>query len=297
MNPLFWPGPAFLGLYIGLLMTAAIFLVVRRRTLAGVGPGAARLRDPLAIARLRGGPVEALRVATLSLMDAGLVTCHTRRLDVVPGAAAPTDPVAEAVFLAAERGLEAHTLVTLPSIVTALTTLEKPLRNEGYLPSEATLADFRRTGFILIGLLAALATSKLAIALIGGHHRVIFLLLAGVIGLLVLYGIIDYERDSLRTPAGRARLRQVQALFATFKNSRRFSSFSPEERRFTAAAFGGAVLGPKERALWAAFTPPSQSTDTSTSSDSSWSSSSSDGGSSSSCGGGGCGGCGGGGGD
>lgn len=283
-------------MYFGLLAAAAIFLVIRRRTLAGAGPGEARLNDPLAIARLRGGPVEALRVATLSLVDAGLVTCQTRRLDIAPDAVAPTNPVTEAIFLAAERRLEAHTLVTLPSIVTALATIEHPLRREGYLPSLEALAGFRRTGIILMGLLGALAATKVLVALAGGHHRIIFLLMAAAIGLLVLYGILVYERDSLITPAGRVRLSQVQALFFTFRNSNRFSSLSHEERRFTAAAFGGEVLGPKERALWAAFTPPSQSTDTSTSSDSSWSSSSSDGGSSS-CGGGGCGGCGGGGGD
>jgi uncharacterized protein (TIGR04222 family) len=237
VNPLLWRGPEFLGFYLGLLAATAIFLVIRRRTLAGAGPGKARLRDPLAIARLRGGPLEVLRVATLGLMDAGAVTCASRRLEVVPGAVAPQDPVGEAVFRAAERGGEAHTFITLPSIVTALAAIEDPLRREGYLPTREALAGFRRTGFILIGLLAVLAVSKLMVAFAGGHHRIFFLLFLAVIGLAVVYAIVDHERERLMTPVGRDRLGQVQALFATLKTSRRFSSLNPEE----GAGLGGGV--------------------------------------------------------
>ena len=90
-NPFDLRGPEFLAFYVilGLAVTAAV-VALRRRAESptrGVGP----LTDYLRIAYLRAGPEEALRIATLALMDRGLLELvdehHVKaaRADVLAG--------------------------------------------------------------------------------------------------------------------------------------------------------------------------------------------------------------------
>ena len=73
-NPFDLRGPEFLVFYIilGLLVTVAV-VVLRRRSESLVVAAAGSLTDYLKIAYLRGGADEALRVATVALIDRGLV--------------------------------------------------------------------------------------------------------------------------------------------------------------------------------------------------------------------------------
>ena len=72
-NPFDLRGPEFLILYIILGALVTLTIAVLRRTLEPVVQMTTPLTDYLKIAYLRGGPAEALRVATVALLDRGLV--------------------------------------------------------------------------------------------------------------------------------------------------------------------------------------------------------------------------------
>src|SRR5688572_10941631 len=72
-NPFEWRGPEFLVFYVTLGLTVIVAVVFLRRRFEPVVAMMAPLTDYLKIAYLRGGPDEALRVATISLLDRGLV--------------------------------------------------------------------------------------------------------------------------------------------------------------------------------------------------------------------------------
>ena len=72
-NPFDWRGPEFLLFYVGLGIVVTLAIALLRHRLEPAVATAAPLSDYLKIAYLRGGPDEALRVATVSLIDRGLV--------------------------------------------------------------------------------------------------------------------------------------------------------------------------------------------------------------------------------
>src|SRR5213592_3250110 len=84
MNPFDLPGREFLLFYF-LFATAVIGLaaLVRWRVEAGPIPRLTTV-DPYLIAALRGGNVEAIKVATLSLLDRGLLTAANGMLSAPP---------------------------------------------------------------------------------------------------------------------------------------------------------------------------------------------------------------------
>src|SRR5215510_7677609 len=78
MFPFNLPGPQFLVFYaLFAIAVIAFFFFVRRRGEEGTPPpGSAN--DPLLLACLRGGPAEVIRVATLGLIDRGLLMVSDR---------------------------------------------------------------------------------------------------------------------------------------------------------------------------------------------------------------------------
>src|SRR5215475_9704967 len=73
MNPFDLNGPEFLVFYLGLSVLVIIGLVLARRALETSSAPKLDLSDPFLIAYLRGSEPELLRVATVSLIDRGLL--------------------------------------------------------------------------------------------------------------------------------------------------------------------------------------------------------------------------------
>ena len=74
MNPFDLYGPEFLLFYTVLAAVLIAGLYVVRGSQEPEDPTPVRLTDPYAIACLRGGPNEMLRVATVNLVERGLLT-------------------------------------------------------------------------------------------------------------------------------------------------------------------------------------------------------------------------------
>jgi uncharacterized protein (TIGR04222 family) len=73
VNPLDLPGPQFLAFYAGLAIIVLLLLYVARTIGEANETPMMRFDDPYLIAYLRGGKNEALRVATVSLVDRAIL--------------------------------------------------------------------------------------------------------------------------------------------------------------------------------------------------------------------------------
>ena len=95
-NPLDLPGPQFLLFYLVVGVAVLVGLWVLRSASEGGAPPRLDTSDPYLIAFLRGGKNEALRVATVSLVDRGLLDIDAKdalhaRSGAADAAARPID--------------------------------------------------------------------------------------------------------------------------------------------------------------------------------------------------------------
>lgn len=293
MNPFDLTGPAFLGFYVVLgLATLALLEIARRSSEAGETTPVT-LSDPYLIAYLRGGRNEALRVATVSLVDRGLLSADDDTLKAPDPAAAgllrrPLEKALLAKFR--ERG-SAREIFEDPGLAEAAELLRPDLERAGLVPDEALRRARNGLAAFAIGWLAIVAGVKVLLALSRGRHNVAFLVVLAVVFVVVAWKIV--HRD--RTPRGDRLLSDLRSLFSGLKDRAEtlHAGGATAEAALLAAVFGIAAL-PTDAYGYARKLYP-RAADTSSSSSSCGSSSSCSSGSScgSSCGGGGgCGGCG-----
>src|SRR5688500_12145161 len=74
MNPLALPGPQFLLFYALFALAVLLVLYFGRRTLEKGPLPTIGLKEPYLLACLSGGPAEVIRVASIGLVDRGLLT-------------------------------------------------------------------------------------------------------------------------------------------------------------------------------------------------------------------------------
>jgi uncharacterized protein (TIGR04222 family) len=293
-NPLDFHGPAFLAFYVvlGLVVTAVVAALRRRSEPATAVAGP--LTDYLRIAYLRGGPDEALRIATLALMDRGLLELvdehHVKA--VHPDVPAGLQRTEQRLLESCREPARASALLADASLrVTAATECESPLVREGLLPEETMKAN--RVWLLMVAslLLGSVAVSKILIALSRGRTNVLFLIIAGVVFGFVVYHVTN----PFRTAAGDAMLVDLRTLFWALKDRAASLSLGAMQNgndlALVAAVFGIGSLPASAGSLEAIFRKPVSQSSSGCGSSCGSSSGSSCG---SSCGGGGCGGgCGG----
>lgn len=289
-NPFDLRGPEFLAFYVVLcLAVTAVVAALRRRSEVATGAGGP-LTDYLRIAYLRAGPEEALRIATLALMDRGLLelvdehNVKAARPDVPAGLQRTEQRLLESC----REPARASALLADETLrMTAATECESQLVRAGLLPDATMKAN--RLWLLMIASLALgfVAGLKILIALSRGRTNIALLIIAGVVFGFVIYRVTN----PFRTAAGDAMLADLRTLFWALKD--RVSSLSlgattgGNELALAAAVFGIGSLPASVGSLETIFRKPA-----STSSSGCGTSCGSSGGSS--CGGGGCGGgCGG----
>jgi uncharacterized protein (TIGR04222 family) len=291
VNPFDLRGPAFLLFY--LTVAVAVIAVVRlwrRGAEDGAVPPGMNV-DPYAVAHLRGGAEEAIRVAVLALVDRGLLEVKGAELQAVPGAVQRVRRPLECAILGATA--TARTSYELPkdaTLAAACSDIELGLRSQRLLPSAAQQGLRLR---LLVGALLVLwgvAGIKVLVAMSRGHANVGFL-----IGLAVIAALV--ARSALKRPRTTIGDRFLADLRALFSGLEQRASILPaggatNELALLAGVFGVAALAGSHRAAADALFPRATSSASSSSCGSSCSSSSGDGGGGG-CGGGGCGGCGG----
>jgi uncharacterized protein (TIGR04222 family) len=219
MNPFDLPGPQFLAFY-GVLATVTILVVaLATRKAEGGAPPRVNLSDPYSIAYLRGGKNEALRIATVSLIDRGLLTYQEgERLVTTP------DVAPDLAQRAIERALlgkfktpdSATAIFTDSRLEYACADYMRSLSHLGLLPSpddrDARHRRFLMALFVLLGV----AGIKLILAFMRGRSNVGFLLVMTGVAVVVAYKVTHPSR----TTRGSAFLADLRTMFAGLKDRR-----------------------------------------------------------------------------
>jgi uncharacterized protein (TIGR04222 family) len=280
-------GPQFLLLFT---LTAIVAYFVLKHLIASRErerwPGNQRVRDPYAIAFLRAGIDELVKVAALTLTLRGLLKIDASSLQTVnPSYAERVSPPIEKALLRACISPNKPAAITANSeVVAAANNYKQGLEALQLLAN----AEVRRARWgpvlTVILLLCGLAAAKILVALATGHPNIGFLIVLTLIVSVVMLRRIS-ER---RTAAGEAALEDLRHLFSSLKRQdTRTSADAPANATMLAAVYGVYALPTESVVVWSQlFAKPAGA----------GSSTSGDGGSScgSSCGGGGCGGgCGG----
>jgi uncharacterized protein (TIGR04222 family) len=254
-----------------------------------------RLDDPYLIACLRDGPDEALRVATVSLADRGLLAFKDGRLvqqDERAAEVAKRD-VEKAVLRAYREPAAVEAGARDDAARRACEAYRQQLERHGLLAGAQTFAQRLPKVVLALVVLLTVAGARVLQALSHGRHNVGFLVALAGVGLFLLWRM--WRRR--RTFAGDAALADLRTLFKRLKQ--RAGALRPggasNEMALLIAVFGLAALPaqafPVVQQLYPQPTAGSGG-DSSSSSSSSSDGGSSDGGSScgGGCGGGGCGG-------
>lgn len=284
------PGPAFLLFYA--LLAVAVIVVARwwvRRSEMPTGAKIPRMTDPYAIAVLREGPDEAVRVAVLSLVDRGLLIPEGKDLRAQASASdLAKRPLEVAVLRFFERGATSpEDLYDDPQVEAATKQLRGTLAKDGllHIPAEGTVSNRRGVLWTAGLFLAAVAWLRS-----GSGNPIVFLwflLFGGIIALAVL----NAKRG---TELGRQTLEHLKTLLGrVFINRTKLTpGGATSEVTLLAAVFGVDKLPARfQGAAFGLTTKRRKKSDSSSSCGSSCGSSSSNGSS-----GGDGGGCGGGGG-
>lgn len=293
MNPFNLPGPQFLLFYI-IFATAVIgaLIIWRRRVESSMTPKI-ELSDPYLIAYLRGGGAEVLRVATVSLIDRGLLVAEGTTLKRAENAspASARRPIEQALLMKYARAGEVSWMFEDNALMKACDAYGDTLERVELMPNEnVTQARLLRL-VIASFLLGGVAFTKWLIAFTAGRSNYGFLILLTILAI----GVAAKVSFPRLTESGKMMLQDVQHLYGGLRDRALFLTpgGSTIEPMMLAAAFGiGALEGPNFSYAGTLF-PRARQTSSSCASSCGGSCGSSCG---SSCGGGcggGCGGCGG----
>jgi uncharacterized protein (TIGR04222 family) len=280
-------GPQFLLLFA--VLAVVVYVLVGRIIAARERerqPSSQRLRDPYAIAYLRGSINELIKVAALSLTMRGLLRVGTTTLETVDRSDVERVgvPIERAVLKSCVNGANPDRIRAHPNVATAAEEYLRDLTDRGLL-ADAEIRGMRR-GVVLLGILVlvGLAVAKIVVALSTGHSNIAFLVIGAVVATIVLLTRISRRR----TQAGDAALSDLTSLFSALRGRPQPLPLNAVPEATLLAAVYGVYLLPDARAWNRVFTRADTSSSNGGSSCGSGSSCGGGGG----CGGGGCGGCG-----
>lgn len=286
MNPLALPGPQFLIFYVLFAVVVLGLLYLARRAYEAGPLPTIEFKDPYLFACLSGGPAEVIRVATLGLVDRGLLQLTGKTARTVQSVAPQFgQPQVERNILAHFRGGDSVSSAweNRELLDVARTNYEDRLRSLNLLPDAETQSVRRLALGLAIAALLGLGLVKIGIALSAGRRNIEILIILMVVATVLAAKIWN----PYRTRLGEDYLASVRTLFTGLRD--RAGSLRPggatREVLWLTALFGAALL-PTAVFPVAAYAWPRPA------SPSSGSSCGSSGGGSCGGGGGGCGGCG-----
>jgi uncharacterized protein (TIGR04222 family) len=235
MSPFDLRGPQFLLFYLILGTLVITLLFMLRRFIDPEGEVKVDMSDPYLIAFLRGGKVEVIRVATISLVHRKLLEVSGTLVSVSsPGVAGgvriPIERKLLKYFANASEGVSAFSDA---GCAAAADSYSESLETLGLLPDDALRT--RRTLVLAIALafLLGVAFIKITIALSRGHTNIGFLiLLAGI------FTFAAYKATCPRlTTRGSGVIDNLRFLFGPL-NSRSSAELGPNDVALLAAVFG-----------------------------------------------------------
>ncbi|PHV14703.1 hypothetical protein CSQ90_22460 [Janthinobacterium sp. BJB303] len=301
VNPFDWSGPWFLLAYLifGLLVYYGVRELLIRIELRNPHARLALADDPYRIAFLRGGALEAVKIAAIVLVDRGLLRADGPLLETASADSlrfASHDIERDVLRLYLGRQGHSRELAVQAGTLPACRAYQETLTQQELLVGPPLLRRRERLTRPAHWLLLTVAVTKAVIAFGRQHYKLLFLALLLAIFLLMLRGL----RTQATSWSAQRLLSDLRMLFGrlNMRASRLQAGSNSADMALLAAIFGIGTLPPSVYAYVAGLYPvPRQGTG----GDSSSGGSGDSGGSSSGDGGGdgggsGCGGCGGGGG-
>lgn len=304
-NPFYWSGPWFLAAYLvfALLVYYGVRELLIRRELRNPHAQLALADDPYRIAFLRGGALEAVKIAAIVLVDRGLLHADGPLLETTGADSlryATGDIERDVLRLYLGRQGHSRELAVRAEAFPSCNDYRQTLTDQELLVGPPLLRRRERITRVAHCLLLTVACAKAIIAISHRHYNLLFLAILTAVFLLMLRGL----RTQATSWGAQRLLADLRVLFGrlNMRSARLAAGASTADMALLAAIFGVTALPLSVYAYVAELYPaprPVNSSDSS-SGGSGDSSSSGDGGGSggggSSCGGGGsgCGGCGGG---
>ena len=243
MFPLDLPGPQFLIFYglFAVVVIAALHFARRRHEslpLPRIDP-----QDPYLFACLRGGPREVACIATLALIDRGLLQISGRMVRRGPNA--QTDlarrQIEKEVLRHFANESELFSIMTQPRALTAAAAeYEAELRRHQLVPDEELRNARHRFLLTAAACLVGLGGAKLIVALSAGRSNVLLL-----IGMMIIAVIAAWKiGNPYRTAIGDSYLASIRSMFSNLRG--RASSILPgsgsRELLWLTSLFGVAAL-------------------------------------------------------
>src|SRR5262245_9517235 len=165
MSPFDLPGPLFLVFY---LFCGAVALtgVAMFHNFAEPGEAVkANLSDPYLIAYLRGGRKESLRVATISLIDRGLLKVTGSAISAIQNAPNKVSARLEELLLAhCQRPREASSVHNERCFDGTMRRYDEELSQAGLMPTGSMKTDRAIRLFVVLTFLLGVAIIKIAVA-------------------------------------------------------------------------------------------------------------------------------------
>ncbi len=244
MNPFDLPGPQFLLFYIIFAGAVIGALVIWRRHVESSKTPKIDLSDPYLIAYLRGGEAEVLRVATVSLIDRGLLVASDTSLKRAEHASPESArrPIEQALLKKYARAGEVSWMFEDDGLMKACESYGVTLRRAQLLADEnVTQARLIRL-VIAAFLLSGVGFTKVLIALDAGRTNVGFLIILTIVSIVVA-AAVSFPR---LTQSGKTMIEDVQNLYGGLRDraTSLTSGGATIEPMMLAAAFGvGALHG------------------------------------------------------
>lgn len=300
VNPFDWSGPWFLLAYLifGLLVYYLARELLIRQELRNPHAQLSLADDPYRIAFLRGGALEAVKIAAIVLVDRGLLRAEGPLLETASADSlrfASHDIERDVLRLYLGRQGHSKELAAQADMLPACRAYQDSLTQQELLVGPPLLRRRARITWPAHYLLLTVAAVKAVIAISRQHYNLLFLALLLTIFLLMLRGL----RTQATSWSAQRLLTDLRMLFGRLNQraSRLQAGSSSADMALLAAIFGLGALPLSVYAYVAELYPvPRQGTGSDSSSGSTGDSSSGGGDGGGDGGGSGCGGCGGGGG-
>lgn len=298
VNPFDWSGPWFLLAYLifGLLVYYSVRELLIRQELRNQHAQLSLADDPYRIAFLRGGALEAVKIAAIVLVDRGLLRADGPLLETASADSlrfASHDIERDVLRLYLGRQGHSRELAAQADMLPSCRAYQDSLTQQELLVGPPLLRRRERITWPAHYLLLTVAAVKAVIAISRQHYNLLFLALLLAIFLLMLRGL----RTQATSWSAQRLLTDLRMLFGRLNQraARLQAGSSSADMALLAAIFGLGALPLSVYAYVAELYPvPRHSSDSSSGGTGDSSSGGGDGGGDG--GGSGCGGCGGGGG-
>jgi uncharacterized protein (TIGR04222 family) len=214
-NPFDLPGPQFLIFYVVLGVFTIIILWLARQASEAADAPRIDYSDPYLLAYLRGGAAEVIRVATVSLIDRGLLQMTNDQLVDVNQSAVNIvrRPIEKALLQHFRFRAKASSAFTSPAILSTCEEYRDALQRLGLIPDESISRARLWRLCVAVVLLSGVAALKILIALQRGRTNIFFLVLLVVFFVFIAIRV----HNPLRTRRGDALLADLRSLFSSLK--------------------------------------------------------------------------------